>query len=516
MSDEEWRRWERLARESPGDRELVARAVGARRRVGLPVPGWLLERTVHPPRRFDRARPLLVWVIRPDGELEEVGTTPSRDPAGLELPAHRAWGVQPLPDPRLLPGLVDELEQHEIPGLALVRHYNEDEWSPEQQPLSFSDADLAPLERARGLRVLRLRGLTQLSDASLELVAGLPGLERLELRDCGAPTHAVTPGIGDAGLSLLSAGGGPPGLVALSLGGLGDLTDEGLRGLAGLPLLHELVLGSCPLLSDRAGSVLAQLPALERLRLWNVALSDASLQALRDSPALRALALVWTPGVTPAGLGALADLPALRELELGLQRQWSPGAFGPLGLLALESLAIKSTPVDASLLEALRGLTGLRRLALRGVHLEGPLLSGVLGAVVPGLRELDLDGNRGLAPSDLQRLDHLTALTSLGLRRCEVDDETLTHLAGRLPALESLDLTKCQQVTRAGVSALISARLRRLILRGCRGLDDSVVEALVELRELEELDLSLCRISEPALRRLRQALPDCRLVRYSA
>ena len=68
-------------------------------------------------------------------------------------------------------------------------------------------------------------------------------------------------------------------------------------------------------------------------------------------------------------------------------------------------------------------------------------------------------------------------------------------------------------VTSRGLESLKSlAKLERLNLQGCRRLRDDASTILAGLKQLRELDLKDSGLTEPAVVRLRAALPDCRVL----
>ncbi|MFH8462960.1 STM4015 family protein [Streptomyces sp. NPDC017991] len=136
----------------------------------------------------------------------------------------------------------------------------------------------------------------------------------------------------------------------------------------------------------------------------------------------------------------------------------------------------------------------LRVLRLENRGLPGEVARGLAASDLPGLRHLDLwlgeeEYGRTTTLADLAPLldgDRLPALRHLGLQNCEIDDEIAAALA----------------------SAPVVARLTSLHL-SLGTLGDAGAEALLggqPLTHLQELDLYHHFLSDPMMRRMREAL----------
>lgn len=178
-------------------------------------------------------------------------------------------------------------------------------------PAKSKRLSLEPVGRFDGLRRLELYGHTR----DLQVVAGLPGLERLSLRSTGAADVGFLP----------------------TISGLRDLALVGVRcGDAGIlsPLvrLKSLFLAQLKELSDL--SPLSTLPALERLSLASLPLVKAlpgcsgSKAAGAAWPSLRFIELRSMKGLTR--IVAPGDMPSLEFYAHWDARQFEPADFGPL------------------------------------------------------------------------------------------------------------------------------------------------------------------------------------------
>jgi hypothetical protein len=179
---------------------------------------------------------------------------------------------------------------------------------------AVSDEALAALTEPAfaGVRSALLAG-TAVSDAGLEHLRALAGLEELDLHRTGV----AGPGLGSlAGLPLRR----------LSLGATA-VGDADLARLAGLPL-ETLVLGGTQV-GDAGIAQLRGLP-LRRLDLSGTRVTDAGLGALAGLARLEFLDLSGT-AVSDRGLLALSVLPGLREVYAAGSRVTAAGAAAAEG-----------------------------------------------------------------------------------------------------------------------------------------------------------------------------------------
>jgi hypothetical protein len=94
-----------------------------------------------------------------------------------------------------------------------------------------------------------------------------------------------------------------------------DVTDAGLKELAGFKSLHALNLGGTDV-TDAGLKELAGLQSLQTLSLGGTEVTDAGLKELAGLQSLQALSLLQTK-VTDAGLKELAGVKSLQRLSLG-------------------------------------------------------------------------------------------------------------------------------------------------------------------------------------------------------
>jgi hypothetical protein len=111
--------------------------------------------------------------------------------------------------------------------------------------------------------------------------------------------------------------------------------------------------------------------------------------------------------------------------------------------------------------------------------------------------------------ADLERLGTLTQLRYLSFGGDDVTDAGLAHLSG-MHRLEVLNLVGTQ-VTDVGLAHLTGlGQLQELVLVDAQ-ITDAGLAHLTALGQLRELDLCSNQVSDEGVKRLQQALPNCRI-----
>ena len=200
-------------------------------------------------------------------------------------------------------------------------------------------------------------------------------------------------------------------------------------------------------------------------------LAETRISELRRLVSLTPLKRLDLRSTQVSDLGPLANLKGLKRLHLGGTQV---SDLGPLAnLKGLESLHLWLTQVSD--LGPLANLKGLKSLDLWGTQVSelGPL------ANLKGLESLDLWNTQ---VSELGPLANLKGLKSLDLWGTQVSE--LGPLAN-LKGLESLDLWSTQV---------------------------SELGPLANLKALESLDVRETRVTSRVVSRLRDALPECRIL----
>lgn len=186
--------------------------------------------------------------------------------------------------------------------------------------VELTDAGVATLARARRLRKLELWDAPRLGDAAIAALGELSSLTTLWLGDVGP--------LSDRGLAVLAT---LPRLTSLGLR-TPQLTDDGLRALSEAPGLRSLFLDDCAQVTDEGVVTLAKLRQLRCLNLLSLnhhpslQITDRGLRALAGLPRLAGLDLSGVAGATQDGLRMLIENPSLVSLKLPAWEQ-QPTAF---------------------------------------------------------------------------------------------------------------------------------------------------------------------------------------------
>lgn len=381
------------------------------------------------------------------------------------------------------------------------------------------------------------------TDEDLRELSLAPAVHRLDFSDCHFVTgegfgylpakvqsidFACCRTLNDAGLRGLAH---CTSLTSLDLSGCMQFSDEGLQVMSHLRSLHHLNLSGCAKLTDGGATALEGLPLrtlklthchrltclrftrsmpdLETLDMsWCTSLTDDSFSDLSSLDQLRRLNCRGCYQLTEVGLQQLAALP-LRDLNLcGGVNLRSTNANLPL---TIEQLQLSHCDMIGSLdgvsrlvhlrdlrlddchhltdssLTALSGLVALHTLDLSSCHELSDI--SALGGLTE-LRELSLAHNARV--HNLKPLRTLTALQSLSVQGCNIDDDDVWALSGATQ-LSILNLRHCSNVTDRGLQGLAPLTgMRTLDLHGCQALTDQGLHALSCMTVLQNLLLSDC------------------------
>ena len=289
------------------------------------------------------------------------------------------------------------------------------------------------------------------------------------------------------------------GLRRLSLYRSANITDNGLKHLAGLKHLTHLRLTDCRI-SDAGVAHLAGLPLVD-LDLSRTNISDAGIPTLAKIPSLTRLGL-YSTRLTDQGLAKLTQLPNLERLTLGRGQITDAGLAHLAKFPKLRSLTLSSDFTDA----------GIKHLAK-----------------VPTLHDLNLWGCTGVTGTGLQVLTELPQLESLSLMRINAGDEAMTPISSlknlrrlmldseeitddgivelsNLKKLESLELMTTS-ITDSGME-VVKELPKLSSLTVCRNITDAGLEKLQNVKSLQRLSLISCDISEKALNAYQKAQPQ--------
>jgi hypothetical protein len=244
-------------------------------------------------------------------------------------------------------------------------------------------------------------------------------------------------------------------------------------------------------------------------------LRDEDLKLLKECTQLTSLNLQGCEQITNKGLKSLKGLNRLSSLNLWGCKEITDEGLGDLlkELPHLTSLDLGyCSQLTSEVLKSLAHLKHLTSLSLWGCY-------GITGKELKLLKKLNhlsilSLGRCGITDKGLKSLAPLTHLTSLNLGGCEqITDEGLKSLKG-LTGLTSLNLWTCSHITNKILKSLTSfTYLTSLDLSWCKEItDEGLLELLKELTNLTFLDLSITKVSQGGVERLRKELPACQIL----
>ncbi len=190
----------------------------------------------------------------------------------------------------------------------------------------------------------------------------------------------------------------------------------------------------------------------------------------------------------------------------GYEQTWLGELLRDNSLVAVSEVTLVGKP--ETLLENLQGLNQLQKLELRGMRLTETGLVHLEG--LRQLQSLCLDYTK-VADAGLAHIEGLRQLQGLMLGDTQITDAGLVHVRG-LAQLQSL-LLENTQVTDAGLVHLGGlSQLKWLILENTQVTDAGLVH-LRGLSQLQELGLADTKVTNEGVKKLQQALPNCKIVR---
>ena len=267
--------------------------------------------------------------------------------------------------------------------------------------------------------------------------------------------------------------------------------------------------------------------------------TDAGLEHLEAMSNLRRICISPASNITDAGLKHLAKLPNLEEIKLLTGSRITDAGLEHLsGLPQLEVLCLAQGEVTDAGLAYLKSLVNLRELVIYASDDKGLITDAGLADLsqLKNLRLLSIGSNPKITDAGLRHIGALTGLETFRISGCQITDAGLAQLQG-LTNLKSLSISQCPGITGSGLVHLQRAtqlralrleedgieggelkhlssfrKLKRLSLGDMQaGRDD--LGHLTGLGNLEALSLSGATVSEAAISRLQQALPNCRIRR---
>ena len=207
----------------------------------------------------------------------------------------------------------------------------------------------------------------------------------------------------DAGVPLQRD---PLGRVRWIEAGNGELTDDAMRHVAGLPYLEWLEVGGGPV-TPAGVACLKDCAGIRRLYLHDIRLEGDALDWISGLTHLEALSLENT-GITGKVLRQLTAVESLTVLNLGGDDISDEDLNHIARFKGLEVLALQNTKVAGAGLAGLRGMARLNVLNL---------------------------AHCGIVDGDLEQFSGMPNLRIVHAAGCRISDEAIKALSDRLPML---------------------------------------------------------------------------------
>jgi hypothetical protein len=289
---------------------------------------------------------------------------------------------------------------------------------------------------------------------------------------------------------------------SLQIGGSREVTDEGLRYLAGLPELERLDVSGTSI-TDRGLEVFRHCPALRSLSLAGTHVTDAGAPHLAGCAELESINLSWT--ATGDGVvRAMAGKSRLREFHSGAGlTNDGLAAFRYLprfktwhgGEAQVAFLTERVLPTHLTLRGSFddRGVAALRNLdGLFSLDLDDGRLAITPAALYP-LIDLPNLGVLGVDATDdsMAAIAAMPKLRALGIQDTVAGDEGFAAL-GRSRSLEYIWGRRCHNLGNRGFAALANIPTLIGLSVSCLNVGDDAVAALPSfpaLRELMPMDI---------------------------
>ncbi len=412
------------------------------------------------------------------------------------------------------------------------------------------DGDIAPLAKATWLEELRVDSHS-LTSKGYEVLKDLRNLKVLGVQSLSSPEEVdvVFELIKDLPLQELDLSGNTvltgkrfemlnckKTLQVLDLSHYrGQLTDEGLAGLAGFTELRSLDLNGHGKLKLGLTS-LSKLAKLEKLNVYGChKIEDEDFIAFfKNQKNLTDLNMGhcwWHQGeglVFPASLENLYLVESKRLTDAAFEKfpcrdnvihlnLFQCLALTDKGIIALGQMRKVETLnvgcIRALTDESLKSIS--QNLTLRELNVSDNDLftdEGIAGLkTLRNIEVLNLWHTKGLTGPGLQALAGMPKLRELNLADCyHLEDAGIQYIHG-VKSLEALYLDNCKMITDAGIARIVSnAKLTELTLQGCVKLTDESLRSISKLRALTYLDIGNCpEMTDDGRRKIQKALPNC-------
>src|SRR3954453_17162072 len=256
----------------------------------------------------------------------------------------------------------------------------------------------------------------------------------------------------------------------------------------------------------------------ERVDLRASWVTDSDMPRLAHMQDLRVLDLSLTR-VSDRGLRALKAAPGIEELNLYFAEQISDeGAAVVKNWKHLKRLNLRGTKITDSTLEFLAGVPTLEWLDVGWGQTTDTGFEHL--AALTNLKGLTMGGNK-LTDTALQFLRQMPQLEYLDISGQQRTDSGLWFMLLTETGMQSIaSATELRELRIGGTSVTTRGleflqplkKLERLDLSGCKRLKDDAAGVLATFKQLRVLDLKDSGLTEPAVTRLRAALPQAQVL----
>jgi internalin A len=280
-----------------------------------------------------------------------------------------------------------------------------------------------------------------------------------------------------------------------------------LRSLLILPVFVAISMGYVCIRIQDGKRQRAAADAIERA--GGIAVYEATWlgRLLRDDSVVSVTSVRFCDGSgSDAVLEYVKRLGDLQKLDVDGFYVTDNGLANLQGLTQLQSLDISCPEVTDAGLAHVRKLAQLRYLSLSGSAITDLGLTNLNS--LTQLRNLDLLGT-GITNAGLVHLEGLTQLELLTLNDTRVTGAGLAHLQG-LVQLKSLSLSNTDVADDGLVNLARLSQLEALYLRNTK-ITDAGLAHLQGLYQLKDLDLDGTGVTSRGVKKLRQALPQCKV-----
>lgn len=377
---------------------------------------------------------------------------------------------------------------------------------------SIGQKGLVQISQVPGLKTLKLEKVKNADQLDFSVLASLPRLRSIALRDIEPFTSEHLKQLGQLRcLAAIEVSGD------LGEAGYSQIDDSGLAGLSSLKSLRELKLRSygsakpCQITDEGIRSV-AGLTRLTTLNFESQSFDGSGFSVLQNCPELSGLEL-YKCSVTSEGLKSLESVPQLSYLSLSETQVDSD--FGEvLGKLPnLRSLLLSDTKIEDQFFENWSPPPHLELLSVNGTNLTGTAISSIAYNPPPHLRSLTLSETE-LDSNSAQGMAKLTNLTSLDLDKTKIDDRFFENW-GPPPHLEELSVNGTN-LTNTAIKLIADnppPRLEDLSLKEIEGITKNCLADLKRIKTLKRISLS-DKLYEEMKKDLEEAIPGVEVSKF--